>query len=163
MKDDRFYDKLKHTDKIMGRSFFQVYPPGYRFIRFDPMSGKINILIDPLDMVAEASNFIQNHHQILNQVKKILQPKNFLAGVGSLLLNRNSMTPGEVLQNPICLTNFIGDMVHSVKKSAKEEGKKGIVKGLITGAVSGLRGLFSGNRDLVQGQIPPEQMNYPEN
>ena len=163
MQDDRFYDKLKHTDKIMGRPFFQVYPPGHRFIRFDPMSGKINIHIDPVDMVAEAANFIQNRHQILNQVKKVLQPKNFLTGVGSLLLNRvtNNMTPGEVLQNPIYLTNFIGDMVHSVKKSAKEEGKKGIVKGLITGAVSGLSGLFSGNRDMVQGQIPPEQMNYP--
>ena len=124
MKDDRFYDKLKHTDKIMGRSFFQVYPPGYRFIRFDPMSGKINILIDPLDMVAEASNFIQNHHQILNQVKKILQPKNFLAGVGSLLLNRNSMTPGEVLQNPISLLISLEIWFIQLKKAQKKKEKR---------------------------------------
>ena len=165
MQDDRFYDKLKHTDKIMGRPFFQVYPHRHRFIRFDPQTGNINVHIDPIDMVEEAAHFIQNRHQILNQVKKMLKPKNILTGIGSLLLNRveNSMTPGEVLQNPYSLNNFIGEMVHSVQKSAKEEGKKGIVKGLISGAVSGLSGLFSGNKDMIQGQIPPEQMNYPVN
>ena len=171
MKDDRFYDKLKHTDKITGRPFFQIYPNVNKFIRFDPMSGRINVHIDPVDVITEAANFITNRRQILSQVKKVLQPKNLLTGVGNLLLGRteNSMTPGEVLQNPIYLTNFIGDMVQSVQKSAKEEGKKGIVKGILSGAVSGLSGLFSGNRGQVQEDIPPypnypegpNQMNYP--
>ena len=145
MKDDRFYDKLKHTDKITGRPFFQIYPNVNKFIRFDPMSGRINVHIDPVDVITEAANFITNRRQILSQVKKVLQPKNLLTGVGTLLLGRteNSMTPGEVLQNPIYLTNFIGNMIQSVYKSAKEEGKKGIVKGILSGALSGLSGLFS--------------------
>ena len=175
MKDDRFYDKLKHTDKITGRPFFQVYPSVYKFIRYDPMSGKVNIHIDPIDLIGEAAHFITNRHHILSQVKKVLQPKNFLTGLGSLIMARteNSMTPGEVLQNPIYLANFIGDMYQSVSRSAKEEGKKGIVKGLITGAVSGLSGLLSGPQVPVgmDPQIPqqnypyypqdPNQMNYP--
>ena len=171
MKDDRFYDKLKHTDRITGRPFFQIYPNVNKFIRFDPMSGRINVHINPLDVVSEAANFIANRRQILSQVKNVLQPKNFLSGIGSLLLARteNSMSPGEVLQNPISLTNFIGDMVHSVQKSAKEEGKKGIVKGILSGAVSGLSGLFAGNRGQFQDDLPPypnapedpNQINYP--
>ena len=165
MKDDRFYDKLKHSDKITGRPFFQIYPSVYKFIRFDPMSGTINIHLDPVDVITEAANFIANRHQILNQVKKVLQPKNFLSGVGNLLLSRvqENMSPGEVLQNPFILTNFIGNMYESAQRTAKEEGKKGIVKGILSGAVSGLSGLFSGNMAQVQGEIPPEpnQMNYP--
>ena len=172
MKDDRFYDKLKHADKITGRPFFQIYPSIYKFIRFDPYSGTINVHLDPVDVITEAANFIANRHQILDQVKKVLQPKNILSGVGSLLLSRvqEKMTPGEILQNPFTLTNFIGDMYESVQRSAKEEGKKGIVKGLLNGAVSGLSGLFSGNMAQVQGGMPPiqggmppnpNQMNYP--
>ena len=160
MKDDRFYDKLKHTDRIGGRPFFQIYPNIHKFIIYDPMEGKINININPIDVISEAAVFITNRHQILSQVKEVLNPKNFLTGLGTLLVGRNQnsmMTPGEVLQNPASLTNFLGDMVVSVSKSAKEEGKKGIVKGLITGAVSGLSGLFSGNMDQVQnqGHMPP--------
>ena len=158
MKDDRFYDKLKHTDRIGGRPFFQIYPNIHKFLIYDPYQGKVSININPVDLISEAAVFIANRHQILSQVKQVLQPKNFLSGLSSLLIGRNQnsiMSPGEVLQNPASLTNFLGDMVASVSKSAKEEGKKGIVKGLITGAVSGLSGLFSGNKDQVQGQRPP--------
>ena len=90
----------------------------------------------------------------------MLKPKNFLTGLGSLIMGGNqdggNMSPGEVLQNPASLTNFLGTMVQSVSKSAKEEGKKGIVKGLISGAVSGLGGLLSGsgNNSLPQGENP---------
>ena len=164
MKDDRFYDRLKHTDKITGRPFFQIYPNVNRFIRFDPMSGTINVHIDPIDVIAEAANFITNRHEILNQVKRALQPKNILSGVGNLLLggSANNVSPGQVLQDPVSLTNFLGDMCRSVERSAQEEGKKGIVKGLINGAVSGLSGLFSGGRGPVQALPPePSQMNYP--
>ena len=164
MKDDRFYDRLKHTDKITGRPFFQIYPNVNRFIRFDPMSGTINVHIDPIDVIAEAANFITNRHEILNQVKRALQPKNILSGVGNLLLGglANNVSPGQILQDPVSLTNFLGDMCRSVERSAQEEGKKGIVKGLINGAVSGLSGLFSGGRGPVQALPPePSQMNYP--
>ena len=166
MKDDRFYDKLKHTDKITGRPFFQIYPSVHKFIRLDPYSGKINVHIDPIDVITEAANFITNRHQILSQVKQVLQPKNLLSGVGSLLLGTTeNISPGEVLQNPASLTNFLGDMIQSVERSAKEEGKKGIVKGLVKGAVSGLSGLFGGNRGHTQPQLPPDpnQVNYPGN
>ena len=166
MKDDRFYDKLKHTDKITGRPFFQIYPHVNKFLRFDPHSGKLNVHLDPIDIITEAANFITNRHQILSQVKKVLHPKNILTGVGNLLLGTTeNITAGEVLQNPLSLTNFLGDMVQSVERSAREEGKKGIVKGLVRGAVSGLSGLFSGNRDQVQSQLPPDpnQMTYPPN
>jgi FtsZ-interacting cell division protein YlmF len=170
MKDDRFYDKLKHTDKIGGRPFFQIYPNIHKFIVYDPMQGKINININPVDLISEASVFITNRHQILSQVKEVLKPKNFLTGLGSLIMGGNqgggNMSPGEVLQNPASLTNFLGTMVQSVSKSAKEEGKKGIVKGLISGAVSGLGGLLSGsgNNSLPQGENPPIQgQNYEYN
>ena len=163
MKDDRFYDKLKHTDRIGGRPFFQVYPNVHKFIAYDPMHGKINLNINPVDLISEAAVFISNRHQILSQVKQVLQPKNFLSGLGTLIMGRpvGSMTPGQVLQDPASLTNFLGDMVASVSRSAKQEGKKGIVKGLISGAVSGLSGLFSGRMDQVQqGQLPPGEGNY---
>ena len=162
MKDDRFYDKLKHTDRIGGRPFFQVYPNVHKFIAYDPMHGKINLNINPVDLISEAAVFISNRHQILSQVKQVLQPKNFLSGLGTLIMGRpvGSMTPGQVLQDPASLTNFLGDMVASVSRSAKQEGKKGIVKGLISGAVSGLSGLFSGRMDQVQqGQLPPGEGN----
>ena len=163
MKDDRFYDKLKHTDRINGRPFFQVYPQIHKFIMYDPMSGTINVHIDPIDVITEAANFITNRHQILNQVKQVLQPRNFLTGVGSLLLGGldNNASPGEILQNPVTLTNFIGDMFKSVERSAREEGKKGIVKGIINGAVSGLSGLFSGNSRQIQNQLPPDPNQLP--
>ena len=165
MKDDRFYDKLKHTDQIAGRPFFQIYPNINRFLIYDPMQGKMNVKIDPIDMIREAGNFIANRHQILSQVKRALQPKNFLTGLGSLIMGNPHgaiMSPGEVLQNPASLTHFLGDMFSSVSKSAREEGKKGIVKGILNGAISGLSGLFSGNMQQVQGQLPPGEgdMNY---
>ena len=163
MKDDRFYDKLKHTDRIGGRPFFQIYPNVHKFIAYDPMHGKINLNINPVDLISEAAVFISNRHQILSQVKQVLQPKNFLSGLGTLIMGRpvGSMTPGQVLQDPASLTNFLGDMVSSVTRSAQQEGKKGIVKGLISGAVSGLSGLFSGRMDQVQqGQLPPGEGNY---
>ena len=168
MKDDRFYDKLKHTDKIGGRPFFQIYPNIHKFIVFDPMQGKINININPIDLISEATVFISNRHQILNQVKEVLKPRNFLTGLGSLIMgsnqDSNNMSPGEVLQNPSSLTNFLGNMFQSVSKSAQEEGKKGIVKGLISGAVSGLGGLISGNMSQPQAQNPPIQgQNYEAN
>ena len=167
MKDDRLYDKLKHTDRIGGRPFFQIYPNIHKFIVYDPMQGKINININPVDLVSEAAVFIANRKQILSQVKEVLKPKNFLTGLGSLIMGSNPdsmMTPGEVLQNPASLTNFLGTMFDSVSRSAKEEGKKGIVKGLITGAVSGIGGLLTGNRAQPQEQYPPKQggMNYPQ-
>ena len=167
MKDDRFYDKLKHTDRIGGRPFFQIYPNIHKFIVYDPMQGKINININPIDLISEAAVFITNRKQILSQVKEVLNPKNFLTGLGSLIMGRNQdsmMTPGEVLQNPASLTNFLGTMFDSVSRSAKEEGKKGIVKGLITGAVSGIGGLLTGNISQPQEQYPQEHggMNYPQ-
>ena len=159
MKDDRFYDRLKHTDKITGRPFFQIYPAFHKFIRYDPMSGKINIHVNPVDLITEAANFIANRHQILEQVKKILQPKNFLSGLGTLLLGNQeaNMSPGEVLQNPVSLTNFLGDMFKSVEESARAEGKKGIVKGIFSGAVSGLSNLLSGQKETGPKGIPPFQ------
>ena len=64
----------------------------------------------------------------MNQVKEVLKPKNFLTGLGSLIMgsnqDSNNMSPGEVLQNPSSLTNFLGNMFQSVSKSAQEEGKK---------------------------------------
>ena len=165
MKDDRFYDKLKHTDKIGGRPFFQIYPNIHKFIIYDPMQGKFNVNINPIDIISEAAVFITNRKQILSQVKEVLNPKNFLTGLGSLILGGNpgeAMSPGEVLQNPASLTNFLADMFNSVSKSAQEEGKKGIVKGLISGAVSGIGGLIAGKMG-NPGQLPPgEGGNYPQ-
>ena len=174
MKDDRFYDKLKHTDRIGGRPFFQIYPHIHKFLVYDPMEGKINLNINPAELITEAAGFIANRHEILSQVKNVFKPKNLLAGIGQLIMGRSqdNMTPGQVLQDPSSLTSFLGDMVASVSKSAKEEGKKGIVKGLISGAVSGLGGLFMGKsgheHEQEQGQYPPgpemggyDQSSYP--